>query len=51
MFLDDILDFEMEGSWYRMMREVAIQNQLELRYTLLLLLSWSKMIVKSHQER
>jgi hypothetical protein len=51
MFLDGNLDFEMEGSWYRMMREVAIQNQLELRYTLLLLLlSWSKMTVESHQE-
>ena len=31
MFLDGILDFEMEGSWWKMTRDVAIQNQLELR--------------------
>ena len=30
-FLGGILDFETEGSWYKMTREMAIQNQLELR--------------------
>jgi hypothetical protein len=49
MFLGDILDFETEGSWQKMMREEAFQNRLELRYTLLLLLIWSKMTVESHQ--
>ena len=30
IFLDGILDFEMEGSWKKMKRDVAVQNQLEL---------------------
>jgi len=49
-FLGGIIDFETEGSWKKMTREVAVQNRLELRYTLLLLLIWSKMTVESHQE-
>jgi hypothetical protein len=30
--LGGILDFETEGSWWKMMREVAVQNRLELRF-------------------
>jgi hypothetical protein len=30
-FLGGILDFETEGGWYKMTREVAVQNRLELR--------------------
>jgi hypothetical protein len=30
-FLDGILDFEAEGSWLKMTREVAVQSRLELR--------------------
>jgi hypothetical protein len=33
-----------------MKRKVAVQNQLKLRETLLLLLIWSKMTIESHQE-
>jgi len=33
-----------------MTREVAIQNRLKLRLTLLLFLIWSKMTMKLHQE-
>jgi hypothetical protein len=29
--LGGILDFETEGSWLKKMREVAVQNRLELR--------------------
>jgi len=46
-FLDGILDFEKERSWY-MTRDLAVQNRLELRQTLLLLLIWSKMTVELH---
>jgi hypothetical protein len=30
-FLGCILDYETEGSWKKMTREVAVQNRLELR--------------------
>ena len=33
-----------------MTRELAVENRLELRSTLLLLLIWSKVTVESHQE-
>jgi hypothetical protein len=50
IFLGGILDFETEESWKKVTIEVVVQNRLELRYTLLLLLIWSKITVESHQE-
>ena len=29
--LDGVMDFETEGSWWKMTREVAVKNRLELR--------------------
>jgi len=49
MFLGDIFDFETKGSWQKMTGEVAVQNRIELRLTLLLLFICSKMTVESHQ--